>query len=131
MSTATRSSAKGAVYVASGTAPLSYQWRFNGTNLSGATSSALALSNVQTNNSGSYAVVVSNISKPNRNFIVFSVNKRQFGRNRAGVSMEFCSRAGAQRFGGPALNLKVRRSVVRSRFTNLAGARGGGGAWIR
>ena len=48
--------------VASGTAPLSYQWRFNGTALSGSTSSALALSNVQTNDAGSYSVVVTNLA---------------------------------------------------------------------
>jgi hypothetical protein len=46
--------------VAGGTPPLGYQWYFNGTALSGATSSALILSNVQTNNAGSYTVVVSN-----------------------------------------------------------------------
>lgn len=45
---------------ASGTPPLSYQWRFNGTNISGATASSLTLSNVQTNDAGNYAVLVSN-----------------------------------------------------------------------
>jgi purine nucleoside phosphorylase len=45
---------------ASGTAPFSYQWRFNGTALSGATSLALTLSNVQSNKTGSYLVVVTN-----------------------------------------------------------------------
>ncbi len=45
---------------ASGTAPLAYQWRFNGTNLAGATGSALNLSNVLPANGGSYAVVVTN-----------------------------------------------------------------------
>jgi hypothetical protein len=50
----------------SGTAPLSYQWQKNGANLadggnlSGATSSALALANVQTNDAGAYQVVVTN-----------------------------------------------------------------------
>lgn len=39
---------------------LSYQWQFNGTNLSGATRSALVLANVQTNQAGPYAVTVSN-----------------------------------------------------------------------
>ena len=47
---------------ASGTAPFAYQWTFNGTNLAGATSSALSLSNVQTNNAGTYAVVVTNMA---------------------------------------------------------------------
>jgi hypothetical protein len=48
--------------VASGTGPLGYQWYFNGTALSGDTSSALTLSNVQTNNAGTYTVVVSNVA---------------------------------------------------------------------
>ena len=39
---------------------LSYQWQFNGTNLSDATTSALAVNNVSTNNAGDYSVVVSN-----------------------------------------------------------------------
>lgn len=46
--------------VASGTAPLAYQWKFGGTNISGATTSSLTLTNVQTANAGSYTVTVSN-----------------------------------------------------------------------
>ncbi|MBI3853018.1 MAG: immunoglobulin domain-containing protein [Verrucomicrobia bacterium] len=45
---------------AAGTAPLSYQWRLNGSNLGGATSSTVNLSGVTTNQAGSYAVLVSN-----------------------------------------------------------------------
>ncbi len=41
-------------------APLSYQWLFNGANVAGATNSTLALVNVQTNQSGNYSVAVSN-----------------------------------------------------------------------
>jgi hypothetical protein len=48
--------------VASGTAPLSYQWSFNGEALSGATGPALTLSNVQTNIAGNYSVMVTNIA---------------------------------------------------------------------
>jgi hypothetical protein len=48
--------------VASGTAPLSYQWQFNGTNLDGAVSTALSLTNVQLEQAGSYSVVVTNIA---------------------------------------------------------------------
>jgi hypothetical protein len=45
---------------ATGTAPLSYQWRRNGTNVSGATSTSLTLSNVQPANAGNYSVRVTN-----------------------------------------------------------------------
>jgi len=45
---------------ASGTAPLSYQWRLNGANISGATSSSLTLTAVTSANAGSYTAVVSN-----------------------------------------------------------------------
>jgi len=46
--------------VASGTAPFSYQWKRNGTNITGATASILSLTAVTTNQAGSYTVVVSN-----------------------------------------------------------------------
>ena len=46
--------------VAAGTSPLSYQWKKNGTNITGATSSSLALANVQSADAASYTVTVSN-----------------------------------------------------------------------
>ena len=46
---------------AAGTAPLSYQWRFAGTNLAGASSTALTLTNVQLAQAGSYTVQVTNL----------------------------------------------------------------------
>lgn len=45
---------------ATGTAPLSYQWRRNGANVSSATDSILNIANVQQVNAGSYALVVTN-----------------------------------------------------------------------
>jgi len=48
--------------VAAGPQPLSYQWNFNGTNISGATNTLLTLSDVTTNNNGVYAVTVANPS---------------------------------------------------------------------
>ena len=47
---------------ATGTSPLSFQWRFNSTNLAGATDSSYTCDNVQIANVGSYSVVVSNIA---------------------------------------------------------------------
>lgn len=46
--------------VAAGTAPLSYQWQFNGEDLIGATAASLTLSNVQVAQAGAYSVLVSN-----------------------------------------------------------------------
>jgi hypothetical protein len=46
---------------ASGTGPLSYQWRRNGANLAGATSATLSLTGVTTNQAGNYRVVVNNL----------------------------------------------------------------------
>ena len=45
---------------ASGTAPLNYQWTFNGANLQGATAATLTLTNVSQAQAGSYAVQVTN-----------------------------------------------------------------------
>ena len=47
---------------ASGTQPLSYQWRFNGTNILGATAASLSLTNIQLAQAGTYSVVVSNLA---------------------------------------------------------------------
>jgi hypothetical protein len=47
---------------ATGTAPLGYQWKLNGTNLPGATASAYACTNAQMKDAGSYSVVVSNVA---------------------------------------------------------------------
>ena len=46
--------------VATGTAPLSYQWRYSTTNLPNQTNVTLVLSNVLSGQAGGYRVVVSN-----------------------------------------------------------------------
>jgi len=51
----------------SGTAPLGYQWYFNGTplagngHISGSTTTNLTIANVQTNDAGSYVLMVANL----------------------------------------------------------------------
>jgi hypothetical protein len=45
-----------------GTAPFYYQWQFKGTNLPGATNSALTLTNVQTTDAGDYSVIITNLA---------------------------------------------------------------------
>ena len=47
---------------AGGTSPLDYQWQFDGTNLAGATTTSLTLTNVQTGQAGVYSLVVSNVA---------------------------------------------------------------------
>ena len=43
-------------------APVTFQWRFNGSTISGATNQTLVLSNVQPSQAGSYQVIVANAS---------------------------------------------------------------------
>lgn len=45
-----------------GTAPLNYQWLFNGTNISGATTNPLVLASVQLTNAGNYSVIITNLA---------------------------------------------------------------------
>ena len=47
---------------ASGTAPLSYRWRFNTAIIAEATNSSLTLNNVKTTDAGTYSVVVTNVA---------------------------------------------------------------------
>src|SRR6185436_16933167 len=49
------------IAAATGTAPLTYQWRLNGANISGATSSTYAIPNAQPAHEGNYTLVVSNV----------------------------------------------------------------------
>lgn len=45
---------------ASGTLPVTYEWRLNGTNISGGTNGSLTLSNVQPSRAGAYSVRITN-----------------------------------------------------------------------
>jgi hypothetical protein len=45
-----------------GSEPFTYQWRFHGTNLPGATSSSYSRAPVQTNHTGPYSVLITNVA---------------------------------------------------------------------
>jgi len=45
---------------AAGTHPLAYQWRFNGTNIAGATTNVYTRLNVQSNDTGNYSALITN-----------------------------------------------------------------------
>ena len=47
---------------ATGTAPLSYQWLFNSTNIFGATTNPLVLANIQLTNAGNYSIIITNLA---------------------------------------------------------------------
>jgi hypothetical protein len=49
------------VGVAGGLAPIAYQWRHNGTNITGATGSSLPIANAQVTDGGAYTVVISDV----------------------------------------------------------------------
>jgi hypothetical protein len=46
--------------IVSGTSPINYQWQFNCTNISGATTNSLTLTNAQMFNAGNYFLIVTN-----------------------------------------------------------------------
>ncbi len=48
---------------ATGTAPFSYQWRFNGARIPGAIAASYSVNNVQVTNAGNYTVGVSNVTR--------------------------------------------------------------------
>src|SRR5262249_19347545 len=48
--------------VATNALPLSYQWMFNGTNISGATNASYAIASAQFTNAGNYSVQVANVA---------------------------------------------------------------------
>ena len=65
-----------------GSTPFSYQWRFYGTNLPGATNAGLTLNNVTTNQVGPYSVVVTNglgsVTSSNAQLAVIEANSEYF-----------------------------------------------------
>jgi hypothetical protein len=64
---------------ATGTAPLSYSWKFNTIPIAGATTASLQLNNVQTTNSGTYSVTVTNSAGSTNASATLTVNAAAAG----------------------------------------------------
>ena len=65
---------------ATGTPPLSYQWRFNGANIANETNTSLAVNNATIANAGDYDVIVSNMSGSVTSVVaVLTVQQLDFG----------------------------------------------------
>ncbi|HTR42726.1 MAG TPA: choice-of-anchor tandem repeat GloVer-containing protein [Pseudomonadales bacterium] len=72
--------------VALGEAPLGYQWYFNGTAITDATNSNLAIANAQPSNAGNYLVVATNISGSITSLVAtLQVNLTQFAQVTTGA----------------------------------------------
>lgn len=71
-------SAKFTTAYTNGVGPLSFQWQFANTNLSGATNSSLSLSNVQLNQAGVYALIASNSYGSATNTVTLTVTPLTF-----------------------------------------------------
>jgi hypothetical protein len=96
--------------VANGGGPLVYQWRREGTNLPGATSSFLSLTNVQLADAGNYSVAISNnyglVTSSNAlltvNFapaVLRVVNTPAAGGNNVTVPIQFAANGNETRWG--------------------------------
>jgi hypothetical protein len=72
--------------IASGTGPLNYQWRRNGTNITGAASSTYLRSNAQTSDAGDYQVVVTNLYGSVTSVAVLTFGNQPLGFNGNGLN---------------------------------------------
>ena len=65
--------------IATGTAPLSYSWKFNNAAIAGATTASLQLTNVQTTASGTYTITVTNSAGSQSASATLTVNAAAVG----------------------------------------------------
>jgi PKD repeat protein len=102
---------------ASGTAPLAYQWRFNGANLAGATATNYTRSNVQPVDLGNYDVVVSN----SLGSVTSSVATLAFASRPILLDPHTTNGAFSFRLSGdPGFNYAIEATTNFSTWTNLA-----------
>ena len=107
--------------------PLSYQWQFNGADIGDATAASLTLSNVQSANAGSYAVVVTNtagaLTSPVAVLTVLLppmiISPPQTRTNRVGTAATFTARANGS---GPLSYQWLLNGVMLQDDGNIQGA---------
>jgi PKD repeat protein len=103
--------------VASGTAPLTYQWQFNGANLSGQTATNYTRSNVQPPDLGLYDVIISNsLGSITSSLASLSVAGRPILLNPQTTNGTF----GFTLSGDPGFNYAIEATTNFSTWTNLA-----------
>jgi glycogen debranching enzyme len=113
---------------ASGRPTATYQWYFNGTAISGATSSTYAISNVQSGNAGTYTVVVSNtVGSVTSNAVTLIVNPAPQTSSQSGSSSSGGGGGGApsEWFCGALALLAVARLVQGRRSLSKKNPPGG------
>jgi hypothetical protein len=99
---------------ATGTAPLTYQWRFNGGVISGANASSYVLNNAQPTNAGNYTVTVANtVGSTNSAIAVLTVRPRLIALSATNGLMRFTL------LGTPGLNYAIESSSYLTSWTTL------------
>jgi len=110
--------------LASGTAPLSYQWRKDGANIQGATSATYAIASVASSDAGSYDVVVSNSAGAvTSNPAILTVNQTAPQLSHFSGNREFFAPREAI-FGGTILevaNIMAGQTTIHSSIDNILG----------
>lgn len=105
--------------VASGTAPIYYQWRFQGGDISGATDNTYSRTNVQAADSGAYSVIVSNVAgSAQSDDAMLTVNSGIAPPHIDGISLLGAGNARLDMSGGPG-RFAVEASAVLTNWSEL------------
>jgi hypothetical protein len=113
---------------ATGSPPPVYQWLFNGTNIPGATTNLLVLTNIQTTNTGVYSVLATNLGgsviSSNATLFVISTPPRLsagINVNNNTIGLTFFTQP------GPTYHLEYENSLTANNWQTLTNVAGTGG----
>jgi hypothetical protein len=113
---------------ATGSPPPTYQWLYNGTNISGATTSSLVLTNIQAANAGIYSVLATNlggsvISSNATLYVIATQPNLSVGVNVTGnaIALTFATQI------GPNYYLQYENSLTTNNWQTLTNVAGTGG----